>query len=89
MLVAEPRLVATDEQRGTRGGAEGSGDVALGVAHAVGGEAVEVRRGDFLPTVGAEFAVAKIIGDDENDVGAAGGLGGGEREREREKKGSA
>ena len=72
----ETGLVATGEQRGAGRRAKWRGDVAVGKAHAGGGERVDVGRGDAFAPVATEFAVAEIVGDDEDDVRAAGGLGG-------------
>lgn len=74
-LETETRLVAPGEKAGARGGAERRGDVAVGETHAAGGERVEVRGGNFFAAVATEFAVAEIVGDDENDVRAWRGAG--------------
>jgi hypothetical protein len=42
----------------------------LSKSHAIGGQLVEVRRFDFFLAVATQFAIAKIIGQDENDIGA-------------------
>ena len=49
------------------------------------GERIEIRGGDFAAAVGAGFAVAEIVGDDEEDIGPRGPVG--RRERQREAKG--
>ncbi len=51
------------------GGADGASGVVVGEAHAFGGHAVQVGRLDEALAVGAEVAVAQIVGQDEDDVG--------------------
>ncbi len=48
----------------------------LGETQPLGGEAVEVRGGEALLPVATEVAVAEVIGEDEDQVGRAGGRGG-------------
>ena len=73
-LKTETCLVATGEERGAGRSTKWRGDVAVGKARAAGGEGVDVGRGDTFAPVATEFAVAEVVGDDEDDVRAAGGL---------------
>jgi hypothetical protein len=59
------------QQGGSAGRANASGDVKIREAHSLGGETVEVGRLDLFLAVAAEFAVAEIVGQDEDDVGLA------------------
>ena len=36
----------------------------------MGGESIQIRRADFLAAVTADIGVAKIVGEDEENVGA-------------------
>ena len=60
-----------------RRGAHGVAGVDLREAHAVGCDAVDVRRLNPFLAVAADVADAEVVGEDENDVGltTAGGLG--------------
>ena len=62
-------------ERGPRGGAHGTARVGLGEAHAFGGHAVDVGRGYEGLSVAAEVAVAHVVAEDEEDIGAAVCLG--------------
>ena len=64
--------VASGEERGTGGGADGAVGVEFGEAKAVGHEGIEVRALEVGGSVGGKVAVAEIVGDDEEDVGLAG-----------------
>ena len=47
--------------------------MSIGEADAFAGETIEVGRGNFgLGVVAAEIAIAEIVGEDVNDVGAVG-----------------
>ncbi len=49
----------------------------IGEAHALGRQAIEMRRG-YLAAVGVvamDIAVAEIIGEDDDDVGMVGSIG--------------
>ena len=75
-LVTEALLVTAGQKAGARRAAIGTADVTARKAHAVPRNAVEVRRGDFRgKALAAQFTVAEIVGDDDEDVGPA--LGGG------------
>ena len=50
------------------GGTDGAAGVALGEAHAGGGEGIDVGSADALLAVTAEVAVAEVVGEDEQDV---------------------
>ena len=63
--------VVAGEQAGAGGGAGGA-DVIVGEAHGVLVEAVEARRADRAVAVTAQVAVALVVGEDEDDVGARG-----------------
>jgi hypothetical protein len=53
--------------------------VEVGEAHALGAESVEVGRLEDGISVGGKITVALIVGEDEENVGALGGGGGGKR----------
>lgn len=53
-------------------------------AHASGGEAVEIRCAVGSPATGADTLVAKIVGEDEDDIGFRGRGRGGRVERSEE-----
>jgi hypothetical protein len=75
-LVAEALLVTAGQKAGARRAAIGTADVTAREAHAVPRDAVEVGRGDFpSKALAAQFTVAEVVGDDDEDVGLA--LGGG------------
>ena len=78
-LVAEALLIAAGHQRGPRGTAIGAAHVAVGEAHAVLRERVEMGRGNVLTAVGAGVGVSVIVGHDDQDIGFDGGSGGGKR----------
>ena len=61
--------VVAGEKAGPGGGAGGA-DVVVGEAHGVLVEAVEARRADRAVAVAAQVAVALVVGEDEDDVGA-------------------
>ena len=67
--------VVAGHQATARRGADGAAGVALREAHALRGQAVEVRRLDLLLAVAAEVAIAQVVGQDENDVGRSGRIG--------------
>ena len=77
-FIAEALLVPAGDKPGAGGTADRIGNVAVGATDAGGGEAVEVRRGDVAGTLKADVAVAEIVRDDDENVGATlGGMGGG------------
>ena len=78
-LEAEARLLAPGEQARAGWRADGCGDVALREAHAFVRQPVQVRRRDLRAAVGPEFAVAKVIRDDQDHVGPRCRRGGGGR----------
>jgi hypothetical protein len=53
-------------------------------AHALGGEAVEVWRGDLTPRwiIGAYISVAEVVGEDDEDVRRP--VGGEQSDREQQ-----
>ena len=65
--------VAACEQAGAGGGADAGGRVELCELRAFRRHAIEVRRADGACAIDAEVAIAKIIGEDDDDVGLARG----------------
>ena len=55
-------------------GADGSSGVVMGEADSFFGQLVNIGSLDFGLSVGAEFAISEVIGQNKNDVGL--GLGG-------------
>ena len=86
-LQARAPAVAPGEHGVAAGRAHAGGSVGVGEAHALGGEAVQVRRGDpRFGVVAARVPVAEVIGQDEDDVrlfqgGSCRGLAGPGRRR--------
>ena len=76
--VAHPRAdgVAAREEGCAGGGAGRGGRVELGEAHAFGGHLVEVRRANRRVAVARQVAVAEIVGEEDDEVGAAGRFSG-------------
>jgi hypothetical protein len=60
--------VQAGHEHAARRRAHGAARVELREAHALGGELVEVRRLNQLLPVAAEFPIAEIVGEDEDDV---------------------
>src|SRR5687767_11047187 len=86
-FVAEAGLIPTGEQAGARRAAIRAGYIALGEPNAVFGERVDVWRRDFLVALKAEFAVADVVAEDDEDVWARGGFVGGKgREGQKRRK---
>ena len=79
-------FVTAGEERGASGRASGA-DVEIGEAHALSAESVEVGRLEDGISVSGKIAVALIVGDDEENVGARGGGRGGGECGEGEKEG--
>jgi hypothetical protein len=52
--------------------------VGVGERHPLGGQAIDVRRGDLaaVGVEGVDVAVAEVVGEEEDDVGAARAFGG-------------
>ena len=71
--------VVAGEERGARGPAAGR-VVELREAQAVGGERVEVRRGDFA-AVAAGVGEAHVVGEEDQEVGRLRGRRGTRRVR--------
>ena len=61
--------VKAGHEHAARRGADGRAGIGIGESHAVGGQAIEIRRFDLLLAVAAEVAVAEVIGQDEDDIG--------------------
>ena len=57
------------EENTAGGGADGSAGVMVAEANAFLGQLVNVGGLDFGLTVGSEFAVSEVIGEDEDDIG--------------------
>lgn len=64
--------VLAGEDGGARGGADRSIGVPLSEADARGGQPVQVGSADFGMALAAEVADALVVGDDDEEVGAAG-----------------
>ena len=62
--------VQAGHQCGAGGCADAGACVALRETQALGGKLIQVGRFDFLLPIAAEVAVAQIVGEDEDDVGA-------------------
>lgn len=74
--VADADLVGVHAgEQGGAGGAATGGVVEVGKAEAAAGEGVEVGGANFGAVAG-EIAEAHVVGEDEDDVGGRGGLGG-------------
>ena len=82
-----PRVggIHAGEQGGARHGADRRVGIGVRVAHALGGEGVEVRRLRLLASVAAEVGADVLAGDPE-DVGPVGGGPGGREGREGEEE---
>ena len=76
--------VAAGEENAAGRSAHGGSGVVVGELEAVLGELVKVGRFDLGLAVGSDFAVAEIVGENEDDVGFFGSVGGRD-EKEREK----
>src|SRR5699024_2599772 len=75
--VAAPALLVRARDEPCPGGrADGGGDVGAVEAHPLGGEAVQVRGAGVRAAARGEIAVAVVVGDDQQDVGAVGRGGG-------------
>ena len=61
------------EYAGAGGGAERAGGVGLGEADAAGGEFIDVGGFAEGAAVDGGVAPAEVVGEDEDDVGRAGG----------------
>ena len=72
---AAAKRIAARHQRRPRRGAERRRAVELRQPRPFGRHAVEVRRFELRMAVAAEVAVAEVVGQDEDDVRAAGILG--------------
>ena len=64
--------MAPRKQYAARGSANRRTGVGLGESHAAPRQIIDIGRFDFGLTVAAEFAVAQVIGHDEDDVGRCG-----------------
>ena len=72
VLVAEPVLVAAREDPGPHRTADRRRDVAVGQPDPVRRQLVDVRRRDDGRAVGADVAVAEVVGEDDDHVGRRG-----------------
>jgi hypothetical protein len=69
-FVAESRLVTPGHQPGSRRAAVGRRHVALREPHAARCQRVDVRRRDLRISLATQFAVAHVVDEDQQDVGA-------------------
>src|SRR5262245_58662182 len=76
---ADAIRIAAGQQRGARGGADGLRYVEVGEADPVLGHLIEMGRANSLVAITAEVAVAKIVGEDDDEVGWRLGINGGQR----------
>ena len=75
-LVAEARLIAARHESSARRRAERRRDVAVREADSVARDGVDMRRRDLRIPLAAEFAVAEVVGDQQDDIRLAARLGG-------------
>src|SRR6266545_1282617 len=75
--IADPvaPLILPGEDRGAADTTNGCGDKVIPESHAVGGEAVDVRRLDEPIARTTQRVEPLIVGEDENEVGTAGWVG--------------
>src|SRR5262249_12970576 len=71
--MSEPLLVAAGHEARARRAAIGTRSVPIREADAVHGQGIDVRRGNILAGLTAQFGVAKIIGHDNEDIWRAWG----------------
>ena len=64
----QPVLVAAGDQRGARRRTDRGVGVRLQEAHALGRQAIDVRRADIGTPVARYVGVTEIVGHDEDDV---------------------
>ena len=64
----EPILIAPGDQRNAGGRADGRVGIGLIEAHALGGEAVQMRGLEIGGAIDAQVGPAQIVGQDENDI---------------------
>ena len=76
-------LIASGDERGAGGGADGGVRVSLHELHPSSGDAVDIRRGEIAAAVAGEVGVTEIVGEDEDDVGRRAGSGSVLREQQR------
>ena len=69
---AGARAVLAAHQRGARRLAVRAAGVAARESHALGGQAVDVRRFVVLAAEAGDVGVAQVVGQDEDDVGFTG-----------------
>ena len=69
-FMTEALLVASGDEPRPRRTAHGIADVAARAMHAARGEPIEVWRGNVAAALKAHVVVAKVVDDDEEDVGA-------------------
>lgn len=68
--------VAAGEENAAGRSAHGGSGVVVGELETVLGELVKVGRFDLGLAVGSDFAVAEIVGENEDDVGFFGSVSG-------------
>lgn len=67
--------VLAGHQHAARRRADSAAGVAIGESHALGRQAIDVRRLDLLLAVAAEVVHPKVVGHDEDEVGRLWRLG--------------
>ena len=67
--------IAAGMEGAARGSAHGSRGIVVGELHSFLGQVVDERRLVFGAAIGAEVAVAEVVREDEQDVGACGARG--------------
>jgi hypothetical protein len=85
-LKRRPPMIAPREQRVARRRAAARARMPVREAHALGGEPVHVRRGDFaaLRVVRLHVAIPEVIREDDDEVWLRSEEGGAEGEKEKE-----
>jgi hypothetical protein len=63
-----PVLVTPGNQRNAGGGADCGIRIGLCEAHALGGDAIDIGRGEIAATVAGNIGIAEIVGENEQNV---------------------
>ena len=71
----QPRRVLSGHDACARGRTDRAGRIGVGEAHALRGEAVDVRRLVVRAAEAAEVSPAHVVGENEDDVGFGDGFG--------------
>jgi hypothetical protein len=64
----QPVLVTPGNQRDAGGGADCRIGIGLGEAHALGGDAIDIGRGEIAAAVAGNIGIAEIVGENEQNV---------------------